>query len=217
MKIATLIRCYHATEYLERVLRNYSIAEKILIMNYRFNSVAPISDDTEEIASRFRNTEVIKGEGVIQHEIFNMGLERLRDYDFVFISDADEFILPNEQEIIIKQMRRQGMDGGFCMVKDYYYDPYHCMEQRQGHFVAIVRPQAVKFVHIRQAQISSNKTINFPYMIHHFGFALRPERLQWKIKWESEEEKVNVGENLAKMKINNCMPPPELLNILKEG
>ena len=216
MKIATLIRCYHATEYLARVLRNYSWVDKILVMNYRFNSVAPITDDTQEIAKGFSNVEVEQGENLIQHEILNRGLEKLHDYDYVFISDADEFILPSEQREMITHLHRSGRESGFCMVKDYFYDAFHCMPQRQGYFLAITNPKTLRFTHIRSCQYDAARRKDFFFMVHHFGFALRPDRLAWKMHWESVEEKVDVAANIAKIQISNCMPPPELLDIIKE-
>ena len=217
LKIAVLIRCYHATEYLARVLRNYSWVDKILVMNYRFTSVALTSDDTQEIAAQFANVEIEKGEGLPQHEIFNSGLDKLSDYDYVFISDADEFILPADQKLMVDYLYSHNLISGFCMLRDYFYDPYHCMPQRTGYFLAVTNPKALRFIHIRQVQCNSAKRQDFPYLIHHFGFALQPDRLQWKMQWESIEENVNVAANVAKMQIQTCLPPVELLQILKES
>ena len=215
LKIATLIRCYHATEFLERVLKNYSWVDKILIMNYRFKSVKPISDDTAEIAAKFSNTEVIKGQGIAQHDILNLGLQKLADYDYVFISDADEFIFPAEQKLMVKTLHDRGKDYGFCMIKDYLYDINHCMPQRHGHFVTIVKPGKTKFVHIRRNTFVQEKRQDFHFLVHHLGFALNPTDLAWKMKWESVEERTNVAQNVKRLKIVDCVPPPELLAILK--
>jgi hypothetical protein len=219
MKLAVLIRCYYIIDYLRIVLKSYSWVDKILLMNYRFTSVAPIQDTTEEAALSLNlpNLEIEKGEGIAQHEILNRGLDKLKEYDYVFISDADEIILPADQKTIVNMMQSLGMESGYCLIRDYFYDAFHHLPQRPGHSLVIVKPDKVRFIHIRSSRYNQNKRKDFNLWLHHFGFALQLNHLEWKMNWESIEEKTDVPANIRNMKISNCHPPEELLRLLGEA
>lgn len=190
MRVGALIRSYHATKFLDQVLKQYSWVDKICLMNYRFNTVSPIEDNTEEIArnSGLKNIIFDKGEGLEQHEILNRGMWILADCDVVFISDADEFINHNDFNKILQQLDQQPEKKVvYCQIVDYAKNIWNKMKPRTNCLVA-VKP-GVKFNIIRCIQAQPAIHMN-DIAVHHLGFVFPEETMKWKYKWEAKEEKI---------------------------
>ena len=217
-----LIRCYHSTGYLEKVLKNYAWVDKIALLSYRFLTVAPIEDNTEEIVKKLDLPNLIyeKGSGIPQHEIFNRGLQLLKDCDSVFISDGDEFILKQDQLQIVKEFQERRATSVICNMYDYAKDYYHILPKRDisepNRIVAMVNPNA-KFVIIREIKENPSRQIFCNVDIHHFGFVGSQEMLNWKYDWETKEEKID--RKVFDKIFDNLLPhtpPKEILEILNE-
>lgn len=182
MKIGAIVRCYYITEYLERVLKNLKDIGSIAVMNYRFNGVNEVEDKTLEVVSKLNqaNVKLFKGEGIDQHEIFNKGLGILKDCDFVFILDADEFLLKADREKIIEDMIKKGFGFGFANVLDYK-DMNNIYPIRNHKPVVCVKPSEPQdvFYEIRNVMGASGSKLP-DVCLHHFGYALNESNLKWK-------------------------------------
>lgn len=202
IKIGAIVRCYYITEYLKRVLKHLKDLDSIAVMNYRFNRVKEAKDNTQEIVKELKqdNVKLFTGEGLEQHEIFNKGLERLNDCDFVFILDADEFLLKFDRKKIIDDMTEKGFGYGFAKVIDYR-DLEHIYPIRTHKPVVCVKPIPHKlpqnvFYQVRNVMGASGSQLPDVYL-HHFGYALNKENMEWKknnlwyILKEGEENELN--------------------------
>ena len=219
-KIGVLIRCYSITDYLPFVLKNYSWVDKIIVMNYRFISAEQREDKTEEIVKSFHHKNIIldKGEGLEQHKILNWGLNYLLDCNIVFIADADEFMTYTTMRDIADKMVAGNYNLGYARIIDYAFDFYHRFNNRHlaGALVA-VKPNETEFVHIRQTRDLNPRRIQFEHKLYHFGFVLPPKSLQWKLKWETAEEKVDIVNGIPKTEIVFAEPPDKEIMELMEG
>jgi len=213
MQLGVLIRSYHVTDYLKAVLKSYDWVDKIVLLNYRFKTAEPRPDDTEQLALSMNLPNLIfkKGDSLEQHEIFNLGLELLKDCDYVFINDADEIILPREQKKIIENLHSNNRDIAKCPMLDYIVDFYHSFFQQPRFVLTVIKPSKCRFVKIREIENYEPQKIDyFPdCYIYHFGFIVPVAKLDWKIKWESIEEGVDVKNNLKNAVYYPCKTVPQ--------
>lgn len=210
-KVGVVIPCYGTTDYLEPCLRQYAWTKKIIVMNYLYKESEPFPDDTKEIVDRLAqpNVELYQGDGLSQHEILNMGIEKLQDMDFIFISDADEFILPITQKEILRRIINYDM--GLIALVDYVdYDLKYV--PRDHHPIVVVRPR-VRFNEVRCASYLS-KTWDDLY-VHHLGFILSEKKKAWKEK----KQKITGGRygELQCRGIVRAEMPGEIRRILDES
>ena len=222
-KIGVEILSYHATQYLEKVLKQYAWVDKIAVLSYRFNSTPESEDNTEDIVRSFKHKDIIfeKGQGLPQHGIRNRGLELLRDCGVVFISDADEFIFRKDQEKIISAVINKGVEHKpsnycTCTIVDYNGDLYHGSPERSYYTTVAVSPKDVLFGHLRSIG-HDNKCACLPEVkMHHLGLVFPEHILSWKAVWEGKEEKVPLEKVLSDWSVRReITPPQELLEMLK--
>lgn len=223
MKVGAYICSYHATQYLPLVLKQYEWVDRIVVMNYRFKTVEPTTDDTREICRKFNHKDLIvdSGEGLEQHEIRNRGLELLSDCDLVWVSDADEIILPDDQNIIMNRMAdRRPLCGlayyANCKIIDYNGDLYHASPARPGYTTVMVAPKHVRFSKLRNLEYNIHEA-RFPYVnMHHLGLVFTPKVIDWKAGWEYKEENHSKERLLNDWAIKRDVKPPiELIEFLE--
>jgi len=175
-KIGATIRCYHLTKYLKAVIKQYLWCDKVLVLNYRFPNVKESPDDTKKICDEM-GVECISGENLKQHNIFNLGLHGLRDFDSVFVADADEFITRQDQDELIRFGK--GRDFVMCKLIDYI-DFDHALQMRTHHPIVLADPKRCEFTDVRNA--GGNAYTTDAVTMHHFGYAWKDEDLDWKYK-----------------------------------
>ena len=204
MSIATLVRSYGLTDFLPAVLKSYAWVDKILVMNYRFNQVPPKKDDTVFLTLPFKNVEVMSGDGLSQEGVFNTGLEKLKDFDYVFIADNDELITRADQQKLIDGL---GAEVGTCNLIDYK-DVNNRYPLRGHHPAVIVKPH-VRFYDVRcfSAQQKYFPDVN----MHHFGFAYKD--LNWKLEWETKLADEGF-KNILCYPTVGCEAPEEIRNLI---
>jgi len=210
-RIGTLIRCYGLTKYLKPVLKQYEWVDEILVMNQPFKNTPHTVDNTKEIVSEVNQQNVVLSSvygNFSQEEVFNKGIELLKDYDLIFISDADEFLLGDDQDELISGM--QDHDIGIVNVIDYAKDFNHRYPIRTHKPPVIIRPQ-VRFYDVRCYQ-GGAKYFKDIYM-HHLGYVYTPEELKWKFDWEKEDEGKKPG-NIMCQKVEDYSMPHELRTLL---
>lgn len=224
MRVGALVKCYHNTDYLHAVLKSYSWCDKIVLQNYRFPSVKETTDDTEEIAMSMglKNLIFDKGDKPLeQHVLTNRAIDTLLDFDYVFFADADELICRKDQEQMLVTLDKSGYGAGICHIKDYAMDYYHQLPPRatsnykDNWCMVLFKPSLVRFLNLRQHTVTPQVKFDNITM-HHFGFVFPKTRLDWKINWEADEEKITVER--IKTAVRNkqpCEPPPkEILDLI---
>lgn len=144
-------------------------------MNYRFNGVPEMPDDTYDISQSLgqRNVEYYKGSGLEQHDIFNKGLEILSDCDVVFISDADEFITQEDQQTLVQLA--EIYPAASSHVIDYLTTDTILTPRKHCPVVIIKQPNRVYDVRHVKGTAHPHDTY-----LHHFGYAWNGYQREWK-------------------------------------
>lgn len=218
-RIGAMVKCYHNTDYLAGVLRNYAWVDKIILQNYRFPSVKETTDDTKEIADKlgFSNIQYFTdtSNNLQQHELTNRAIEELRDTDLLYFVDADEFLQRADQIKIADFLLTQDTQSAHTKIKDYSVDLFHQNPPRDlvtydnNWCMVAFKPETVRFKRLRQSTDSKSRLFG-DITMHHFGAAFPEEKLKWKIAWEANEEKI--AEQRIWDAINKrvpCEPPPQ--------
>lgn len=206
-----IVRCYRLTHYLERVLKNLSDIDKIVVANYRYNGVEDVEDNTPQIANKFSNVILKQGKDKLQHEVFNECIKELQDCDWIFINDADEFILKSDRQVILDKCREFNPDAGLACVLDYA-DNNHIYPKRTHHPVVVVKPTATFY---------TTRCINADYClifhdinIHHFGYVFDKKTLDWKRNGEWYKAEKNEITRMINKRPLKTDTPKELLELL---
>ena len=215
MRVGALIKSYHSTQFLPLVLKQYEWVDKIVVMNYRFKTVEPTTDDTIEICKKFGhpNLSVYSGDDLEQHDILNVGLDLLKGCDLVWIGDADEIILPEDQNIIMNRMAdRRPLHGlaqyATCKMVDYNGDLYHASPQRPYDVMVMAVPSAVRFSKIRMIEKNIHEAKMSYATVHHLGLCLDPNVIDWKAGWEYKEEGHSKEKLLSDWAVRREVVPP---------
>lgn len=214
MKYGAIVRCYHITDWLKPVLRSLEKVDKLLVINYRFNTAEEREDKTEEIVRSMGLNNVIFLKGAItinQSDIFNSALEILSDCDFVFINDADEIMLWEDRMAITQDMEYNSTVAGYADIIDYAYSFFTRFKKRSAALVVVRNNKSFKFHNIRCVNTPYQKT--YPYTLHHFGFVYPEEKLKWKFKWEAKEEGLP-DNNWDDLPLYKCEIPEEILKMV---
>jgi hypothetical protein len=188
LKTAVIIRCYYLTEFLPYVIDQCSFADRIIIVNSRFKNVDLIQDDTYDIFLKKADAKIEYSNaysGMEEHEVLNECVERFKRYDWIFIIDADEIILKQDWNEILKVFR-------FCKDKEKnfltlqvidYADLKYIYKPRNHRPLIAIRPNEINFYDGRSAYGLGNEAYYFSEIfLHHFGFCFPKEKMDWKIK-----------------------------------
>lgn len=178
-----IIRSYGLTDYLKPVIKQYNWLDKVLVMNHRFNGVIPTNDNTQETVKELNqpNVEIMVGEELMPHEVLNVGLDKFKEFETVFISDSDELICTKDQKEFCEGLG--GFDVGICTIIDYAKDFNHRYPIRGHRPPVIVKP----FVKFYDNRCYVGKSKHFPnILMHHLGYTYLD--LKWKLKWEERWE-----------------------------
>lgn len=209
-KIGSLILSYGTTDYLKPCIKQYLWTDKVLVMNYLFPQSKPFPDDTPEICKEL-GIECESGSGFNQEHILNIGLDKFKDFEAVFIVDNDEFIMHDDQLKIIDILRKGNHSHILCKIRDYAKDLYYKYEDRGYEPIVLARP-SVRFYTVRCA--SGGYPVN-DVTVHHMGFIFSDEKVLWK---QDKQLKTNGGQfgNLLCRAKFAVTPPQELLDILQK-
>lgn len=208
--IAAIVRCYKLNWMLDKVLKNLSDVDLVLVAVCNFTN-----DNCEELTSglvrnlQLENVACIFYKQMEQKDLFNKCVKKLSDLGatHIFINDADEILLPNDRKRIIAKMDEHILDSMHCTVIDYA--DMGCKEQyevRTHKPVVCIKPTAV---------FDGNRSVGSGGLmeeieLHHFGHALDKDDWDWKMNnlWYEPESIKQIIES-KKVRAN---PPQELLN-----
>ena len=186
MRVGALILCYGTTDFLHLVIKQYKWLDRVLVMNYLFKESDPFPDNTPEICRIF-GADVISGSGIDQGTLLNMGLDAMKDFDAVFIADADELITKADQLKLIEQIEK-GHEIVSCPLVDYAGGMEHEYDKRTHCPVVICKPTA-RFYEVRNTQGGAYRCMDAT--VHHLGFLFSDEKNAWKQK---KQLKTNGGQ-----------------------
>ena len=208
--IAAIVRCYTLSWILDKVLKNLSDLDLVLlaICNYTADNS---NEAVTKVAKLLKqdNVACIFYEAMEQKDLFNKCVKKLKDLGatHIFINDADEILLPNDRKRIMAKMDEHILDSMHCTVIDYA--DMECKEHyeiREHKPVVCIKPTAV---------FDGNRSVGSGGLmeeieLHHFGHALDKEDWNWKMNnlWYGPESIKKVIES-KKVRAN---PPQELLN-----
>lgn len=214
VKIGAIVRCYHLTQFLEKVLKNLAWVDKIILANFRYKGVEPAFDDTEQIYKKINLPNIIfkKGEDLEQYEVFNLCMKDLKGYDYVFINDADEILLRNDQLKILNDLMDTKKDIALCKVLDYAKDFYHIYPIRTHMPIVVANSNCVwREGEKRTPNYGEGLKVEKSYL-HHFGYIVND--LDWKIKnaWHTNKNEIQEMMGQETLKFS---PPRELLDIME--
>lgn len=218
MKIGAIIRSYHLTDYLRAVLTNLAWVDKIIVANYRFlkypwsekKYVPEAEDKTEEICKKLNQSNVVlmKGETKDQTEVFDLSQREMLGFGLVFIVDADEFLLKDDQGKIVEEMLKNPNPAARVNMIDYAtMDRVYPMRTHKQ-LIAIKPP--IKFQGTRGCEggVYLFKDIN----LHHFGYMLKDQKWKSQNLWYPRE-------SYDRIVCNSTIPyemPKELKELLNE-
>jgi hypothetical protein len=100
---------------------------------------------------------------------------------------------------------------------DYAFDYHHRFNNRHLNPVLVaVKPKEVEFKLIRVAR-SNLRHLHFDHKLYHFGFVLPKKTLDWKLKWESKEERLDIVKGITETEIVLAeRPEQEIMQLLGE-
>lgn len=169
----------------------------LLLSNKPWNGSTNKADSTEEIA-RYWGATIQKGEWKTEHEQRNAGLHTLHDYDFVIVSDPDEFYIKKDLEKIVNRVKdkhdyENNTDGNILAfkakkVQTYWKTTDYIFEPADSHQPIIaVNPKYTRFFDKRAASIINDVApIDFvpeiDVLCHHLSWAKTNEKALEKIQ-----------------------------------
>lgn len=210
MKSAAIIRSYALTDYLKPCIKQFDWLDKVLVMNFRFNKADETEDNTMEIVKELNqpNVQCLYGSGIEQHEAYMIGLDILRKYDSIFIFDADEFMLRKDQEKILENFNQQ---VAAVSIVDYIDDFNHALPLRSHKPPILTRPDT-NFYNVRNYWGSRN--LYEDVYMHHLGYLLSPQHMEWKKKWEDKEEGLGKLDEFMSGERREVILPQEIRELL---
>jgi len=187
--IGVAIPCFKLDDYLEAVMKQFE----------EWNRIALVEKDF-----KFHD----------QVEVRNDVISTLKDCDFVFTIDADEFLLKEDQHKIVKTMKEGDYDAGFCPVIDYTRDLKHRYKRDGEHMpVVIIDPKEVSFYETRC--VNYKKPVYFrDIYLHHLGFTFDDDKLGWKKRnyWNTGNRQE--VEEIMQKETEPCELPEEIMEVL---
>lgn len=211
-RVGALILSYGTTDFLKPVIEQYLWTETVLVMNFFFPQSDNFRDDTPKIANEL-GVRVIQGVDLAQHEVLNKGLDLLKDLDLVFIADADEIILPDDQKTLVDSWATKRYAKGFVKIIDYAKGLNLIFEQR-GHCPVVIAEPSTRFQDVRNS-MGGGKYFNNVW-VHHLGYLLSEEKLEWKRK-KQEITNPSGWDKCVGRAMRSFKPPEELVKLLGEA
>jgi len=188
MKIGVLIiYCDELVRYLEAVKKCFDGYDKINIIKEYFTKTA-------------------------EEEVRNKGLKSMEDCDYVWIPDADEFILKKDQRKIIDAVKDKKYDVVMCRIIDYVKENAIASPKRKHTPIILVEPKKVFFYDKRCAYFS--RPLYSDVNIYHFSCLYPKETIQWKLN-ELQKRNKKDYEDCLKV-LNSKTEPLDIPNEIRE-
>jgi len=212
LKIGAIVSCYHLTKYLKAVLKSLADIDTVLVVNCRFAGAKESPDDTVKIVRELNqpNIVLVVDEDKKQHKVIQESLEILWDCKYVIINDADEFLLKQDRKEMVEEMLTHRAEVGFCRCMDYASDTQRY--EIRGYRPAMIVKPTTRFPIGRTVEYGNG--LYFDKYVHHFGYALDKENIEWKRSWYNAPPKEIT--RIMKQKKYDCEIPEEIMKLLEE-
>ena len=145
-----------------------------------------------------------------QHQMIQESLEILWDCKYVIINDADEFLLKQDRKEMVEEMLTHRAEVGFCRCMDYASDTQRY--EIRGYRPAMIVKPTTRFPIGRTVEYGNG--LYFDKYVHHFGYALDKENIEWKRSWYNAPPKEIT--RIMKQKKYDCKIPEEIMKLLEE-
>jgi len=212
LKIGAIVSCYHLTKYLKAVLKSLADIDTVLVVNCRFAGAKESPDDTVKIVRELNqpNIVLVVDEDKKQHKVIQESLEILWDCKYVIINDADEFLLKQDRKEMVEEMLTHRAEVGFCHCVDYASDTQRY--EIRGYRPAMIVKPTTRFPIGRTVEYGNG--LYFDKYVHHFGYALDKENIEWKRSWYNAPPKEIT--RIMEQKKYDCKIPEEIMKLLEE-
>jgi len=212
LKIGAIVSCYHLTKYLKAVLKSLADIDTVLVVNCRFAGAKESPDDTVKIVRELNqpNIVLVVDEDKKQHKVIQESLEILWDCKYVIINDADEFLLKQDRKEMVEEMLTHRAEVGFCRCMDYASDTQRY--EIRGYRPAMIVKPTTRFPIGRTVEYGNG--LYFDKYVHHFGYALDKENIEWKRSWYNAPPKEIT--RIMEQKKYDCKIPEEIMKLLEE-
>lgn len=179
--IGAIVRCYNLTFMLKGVLESLADIDIVLVAVCNFSG-----DNREEKVTEILHN--LKQDNVIcsfypnmpQNELFNRCKDKLNSMgvDIILINDADEILLKNDRDRVIRRLVESQCDAIHATVIDYAnLDATERFEERTHKPVVAIKPCA--FFDGNRSVVGGD--LMEDVMLHHFGYALDEDEMAWKL------------------------------------
>lgn len=202
---------------LARVLKNLADIDFILLAVCNFTDT---KDDSkvEKIVKELKQNNIYCAyfPKMEQRELFNICIKRLSNLgsEVILINDADEILLKKDRNKIINKMRENITDFDAVNVSVIDYSEMDCSEvheMRTHKPVVAVKP----FVVFNGNRSVEQGALMEDIKLHHFGYAMEPEDLYWKMNnlWYERES----AQKIINSSVEEFEAPIELLEVMNES
>lgn len=215
--ISAIVRCYNLTFMLDRVLRNLSDIDFVLLAICNYTD----ADEPSKVEAVVRdlnqnNVYCVHFPKMSQKDLFNNCIKRLSRLgsEIILINDSDEILLKDDRNRIIDKMLANATEYDAVNVSVIDYADMGCSERyeiRTHKPVVAIKPFAFFNGNRSVEQGALMDSIN----LHHFGYAMSQPEMDWKMNnlWYEKESAQKII-NSRKEKAN---PPLELMEVLNES
>lgn len=212
--ISAIVRCYSLNFMLARVLKNLSDIDFILLAVCNFTDTQDKSN-VEEIVKGLKQNNIycVYFPKMEQRDLFNSCIKRLTKLgsEIILINDADEILLKRDRNKIITKMRENLTDFDAVNVSVIDYSEMDCSEaheMRTHKPVVAVKP----YVEFNGNRSVEQGALMADIKLHHFGYAMEPEDLYWKLNnlWYERES----AQKIINSSVEEFEAPIELLEVM---
>ncbi|HEY3839930.1 MAG TPA: hypothetical protein VGL72_25340 [Bryobacteraceae bacterium] len=201
MRLAACTVAYNEAEWIETCigqLRGYVNRHLVLVSSQPWYGASERDDGTADLAAA-AGAEVHVQHWKSETEQRNWGLEKLRDFDYVLILDADEFFVRSEMRRLLGLLSAYREPCFRCREMRTYWKSSEWVCDPIDSFsppVIVVDPKAVRFRHFREVSSLASNTSPvaepiLPVTLHHMSWVKSDTKIREKIQTFSHAEWVH--------------------------
>jgi glycosyltransferase involved in cell wall biosynthesis len=200
VKIAVLIITYNEEEYIKQCINQWGELPVLVLLSTKpWNGIPKESDNSLRLIKE-TNAKVVCQEWKTEYEQRNYGLAMLYDYDWVIISDSDEFYTEKDRKLLLETLEnsqekchRANELVTYWKSSDFIFEP----GDKHKPIIA-VNPKKIKFFEHRQPQSVEEIKLQqeqpiIPVKIHHFSWVKPDNKIKGKIEAFSHYDIIKPG------------------------
>lgn len=149
MKYAAFSIVYNEERLIQGCINTWKskVDKHIVLISIRpFHGASTEPDSTYRICHN-NKVMTIQRDWRNEHEMRNCAVALLKDYDYIFVNDADMWLTGEDVDNLKKEIEETKQDAYIIPQRSYWYDTSHCLVGDDFKPVIAIRPH-VRFVHI---------------------------------------------------------------------